>query len=517
MMMPVIQPKHISMLLAGMLENSDVINDVRVVGISMNSRMVQKGGLFLSLSLKMEQRCIYLQQALDAGVMAVVFDKEQPLSDKELSLLAEAGVNVYRVSNLAANAGEIAARFYEHPSQAVTIIAITGTNGKTSVSQFIAQALESLGHACGIVGTLGVGRIDSLQATGMTTPDPVTLQALLAGFRQHDVDTVVIEASSHALDQGRLNSIAIDVAVFTNLSRDHLDYHQDMSEYASAKKQLFDFVSLKAAVINAADEFGQTLISSIASMGDVSLITYSSQPDDLTSLQAKDIQTRCDGLHFSVIGESGSACIQSSLLGRFNVDNLLAALASLMAVDISFDLAVSAIKRCHSVQGRMQSYGGDSRPHVVIDFAHTPDALAQALQSLRTHMSPQAHLWCVFGCGGDRDTGKRALMGQCAESNADVVVLTDDNPRSEDNDAIIRDILSGISEPEKVYIEHNRELAITYALDHAESVDIVLVAGKGHEQYQEISGVKYPFSDADAVIKVLDAANDDLHSVGAKQ
>ena len=514
MMATSMKSHSLSTLLVGMLVEPSVLGDVNVLGISLDSRKIQPGWLFFSLAIDGVQRLDHLQQALSLGADVVLFDNEQPVTEQENIALAEAKVKAYPVKSLSNKVGEIAARFYGHPSLALTVIAVTGTNGKTSVSQFIAQALESLGITCGVIGTLGVGRINELNDIGMTTPNPVTLQAILADFCEQSIKYVVIEASSHALDQGRLNCVTLDVAVLTNLSRDHLDYHQDMASYAAAKKQLFDFASVKTAVINQADDFGQVLITDLESKDDITLLTYSSESAVLAaSIQAEDIQATIDGLHFNISGEFGSAIIKSPLLGRFNVDNLLATLASLLALNISFKQAINALSQCHPVEGRMQVYGGNKQPHVVIDFAHTPDALNQALQSLRTHVPVNGLLWCVFGCGGDRDTGKRALMGYGAEINADRVVLTADNPRSEENEDIVRDIVSDVTDLNKIHIEHDRQSAISYAVSNAKSKDIVLVAGKGHEQYQEIAGVKSPFSDAQAVTKALQAANDELHLI----
>ena len=510
--------KSIATLLVGMLSDPSVIDDVVVEGISLDSRNVQADWLFLSLSTEGFLRTKYLQQALSQGALVVLFESSQALTDDEMVALEHANASAYAVKNLSDKAAEIAARFYGHPSLALTVIAVTGTNGKTSVSQFIAQALESLEQPCGVIGTLGVGRVTDLKTTGMTTPDPVTLQAMLADFCQQAIKYVVIEASSHALDQGRLNSVAIDVAILTNLSRDHLDYHQDMAGYAAAKKHLFNFDSLNTAIVNSADDFGQTLIEDLAKRSNISLSTYSSQTEEIATLYASDIESTVNGLSFTLHSESGVAKIQSSHIGRFNVDNLLATSAYLLATGISFDNAVNAIQQCQAVDGRMQTYGTAQQTHIVIDFAHSPSALTQALQSLRTHVPENGHLWCVFGCGGDRDIGKRPLMGRAAELYADKVVLTDDNPRSEQSEAIISDILSGFEKPEKVQIEQDRKLAITNTILAAKTKDIILVAGKGHEQYQEITGVQHPFSDAKVVMQALQAANDDSHLLaGAKQ
>lgn len=493
-------------LLAGMLVDPSVLENCDVTAITLDSRQVQAGGLFLSLSKDEAQRLMHLEQAINLGVTVVLYELKEDLSSDEITALAKENIAAYAVRNLAEKAAEIAARFYGHPSLALTIIAVTGTNGKTSVSQFIAQSLELLGLPCGIVGTLGVGRIQALNSTGMTTPDPITLQGILAGFCQQNIQYAVIEASSHALEQGRLNSITIDVAVLTNLTRDHLDYHNTMDAYAAAKAQLFNIASVQTAVINNADTFGQTLITNLTAENTTNILSYNNQ-NSSADFYAENSHVTQRGVQFDLVSHFGSTVINSPLLGSFNIDNLLATIASLHAVNIAFKDIISVIGQCHSVDGRMQSYGSEQQVQCVIDFAHTPDALMQALTSLRTHVPEQGQLWCVFGCGGERDTGKRAEMGRSAEQYADKLVLTDDNPRSEDSAQIIKEILSGLIAPEKAYIEQDRKQAIKYAISHATSDDIVLVAGKGHEQYQEILGVQNPFSDKDIVIEML-AAND---------
>lgn len=504
------------MLLAGMLADPSGLEDIILTGLSLDSRDVESGFLFLSLAKDNQQREQNLKQALAADISVVLFDAEQVLSEQEMHLLEHAKVSAHPVKKLADKAGEIAARFYGHPSLALTILAVTGTNGKTSVSQFIAQALEFLGLPCGVIGTLGVGRITDLHYTSMTTPDPISVQKTLASFCQQGIQYAVIEASSHALEQGRLNSITIDVAVLTNLSRDHLDYHGDMAGYAAAKSKLFDFTSVKSAVINSADSLGQTLINALAERDNVDVMTYDSSDGGSADYQLSNIKLTSNGMSFELNSDLGFAKIDSPLLGQFNSENLLASLASLIAVDIPFEQAVTAIKQCHAVDGRMQSYGGNNQVNVVIDFAHTPDALTQALISLQAHIHANGDVWCVFGCGGDRDTGKRAEMGRAAEQYANKLVITDDNPRSEEPAMIVHDILQGIVKPEAVLIEHDRKLAITHAITHAKPVDIVLIAGKGHEQFQEVKGVKFPFSDSEVVIEMLQAANDDVNTLGGR-
>lgn len=504
--MMTINKQSLSSLLAGMLSDPSILEDTLVAGISLDSRQIAAGYLFLSLSNDQTQRQTYLEQALASGASVVLYDLKHDLTSNEITALAKQNIAAYAIRNLAEKAGEIAARFYGHPSLALTIIAVTGTNGKTSVSQFIAQSLEALGLPCGIVGTLGIGRVNALTSTGMTTPDPVTLQAVLADFCQQDINYAVIEASSHALQQGRLNSVTIDVAVLTNLSRDHLDYHKNMDDYAAAKAQLFNFSSVKTAVINSDDDFGQRLIDSLSATGNMTVLTYGKQNEN-ADFYAENDQTTQQGLQFDLVYQNKAIAINSTLLGQFNIDNLLAMTASLSALAIPAKDIINVVGQCHSVDGRMQAYGSEQQTQLVVDFAHTPDALMQALTSLRSHVPTSGQLWCVFGCGGDRDKGKRPEMGRCAEQYADNIVLTDDNPRTESPVAIVNDILSGISTPEKIHIEHDRKKAISYAVSHAHSDDIVLVAGKGHEKYQQISGVKQPFSDVDIVLEML-AAND---------
>lgn len=517
MTLPVINTKKLSDLLIGLIANDRAISDKSVSGLSLDSRKVQSDWLFLSLAQNVEQRSEYLQQALNLGASTILYDSETGLTAEQTQLVEQAQAEAYPIVLLAQNASEIAARFYDFPSDKMTVIAVTGTNGKTSVSQFIAQSLDFLGVECGVIGTLGVGKIGNLSSTGMTTPDPVLMQAVFAELYSQGCSHVVLEASSHALAQGRLNSVAIDVAILTNLSRDHLDYHNTMDEYALAKKQLFMFESLSTAILNTADEFGRSLIQDLVTNQSVRIMSYNAHKVDNSTLTATAIESHLSGMSFTISYQEQTAPIKSNLLGRFNVDNLLATLAGLVAIDVGFDKACLAIQQCHAVEGRMQTYSAQNQAEVVIDFAHTPDALTQALTSLRTHLPQQGVLWCVFGCGGDRDKGKRAVMGQCAEHYADKIVLTADNPRSENNHDIVAEILMGIKKPEVVHIEHDRQQAITFAVVHASQHDIVLVAGKGHEDYQEIAGKKIPFSDAKAVIKALQAANDDNHSIARFQ
>lgn len=507
--MNIISSRSVQSLLAGMVKDPSKLPELQIAGISLDSRNLDSDYLFLLLAKDAKSRETHLKQALTHKLGLVLFDMSEPLSDLEQQLLAQSNTVAMAVKELALKSSEIAARFHGHPSMALTVIAVTGTNGKTSVSQFIAQALEYLAIPCGVVGTLGVGRINSLNDTGMTTPDPVSLQGVLADFYHENIKHVVIEASSHALSQGRLNSVDVDVAVHTNLTRDHLDYHKTMAEYAESKSKLFDFISVRTAVINNADEFGQTLMAKLAAKSQVSLSSYS-RTESLSNVdfQAENVAMTTSGIEFDLVTTERRDRIHTQLFGEFNIDNLLATVASLNALNIQYADIVKAINECHSIEGRMEVLGGGEQATVVIDFAHTPDALAQALTSLRHHVDADAQLLCVFGCGGNRDNGKRQLMGAVVDKYADHYVITDDNPRDENPADIIADIVTGIESKAPVLIEHNRKLAITSEIKRARKGDIVLVAGKGHEQYQEVAGVKHAFNDKHVVKEALSAAND---------
>ena len=508
MMTSIVKPQSLMALLSDVVVDKSVLQECSLTDISMDSRRVAAGGLFLALAKNTVDREKHLRQALEKDIFAVLIDEQQPLTETELEMLNAAVVIAYSVDNLAEKAGFIAARFYGHPSADMTVIAVTGTNGKTSVSQFIAQALESMNKPCGVIGTMGAGRLCDLEMTGMTTPDPVTMQKLLARFQREGCDYVALEASSHALAQGRLNSVEIDIAVLTNLSRDHLDYHKTMANYAAAKKRLFDMDSVQYAVINADDAFGTDVISKLRK--NVTLLTYG-DAESQVNIRAAHISYKRDGVAFDARVNDTSVAVNLPVLGEFNVDNILAAIGVLTALGLNTEQCRDAINQCQAVSGRMQTYTQAGQPTVVIDYAHTPDALHQALRTLQVHLPDAGQLWCVFGCGGDRDRGKRPLMGKVAEREADQVIVTDDNPRTEDHLLIIEDILAGCDEPQKIRVELDRKLAITYAINHAETKDIVLVAGKGHESYQEINHVRYPFSDAAVVTAVFDA-----HAKGIK-
>lgn len=462
----------------------------QITSITTDSRKVQAGSLFLAYPGVHSDGRDYIAQAIQAGAVAVAWES------KDFVWNAAWQVANFAVPGLKDRVGEIAAEYYQYPSQKLDMIGVTGTNGKTSVSQWIAQALTIIGRKTAVIGTIGNGFVDAQHEASNTTPDAVLLQAMLADFAQHGADAVAMEVSSHGLHQGRVNGVTFDVAVLTNLSRDHLDYHQTMEEYAAAKQLLFSWQGLGMSILNADDAFGQSVASTLKTAGKP-LITYGLAQGEI---RGSNLQLHQYGLTMQVNTPQGNATINAPVLGRFNAYNVLAVLATLLALKINLQDAVSAIAKIKPVAGRMQQFGGNDKPLVVVDYAHTPDALEKVLATLREQTSGK--LICVFGCGGDRDAGKRPLMGAVTAKLADVLIVTSDNPRSEDPVSIIQQVVSGISKAHM--IEPDRAIAIKQAVHLAHTGDIVLVAGKGHEDYQEVAGVRTRFSDAEVAIAALD-------------
>jgi UDP-N-acetylmuramyl-tripeptide synthetase len=400
---------------------------------------------------------------------------------------------------LKAASGLIAAAYYEQPSQQLDVVAITGTNGKTSSAWWLAHALQNTGKRCAMVGTLGVGEVDHLEVTGMTTPDPVLLQARLRNMADAGVNACAIEASSIGLAEHRLDGTQVRVAMFTNFTQDHLDYHGDMASYWQAKLALFSWAGLQAAVVNVDDAQGAALAAQLQARSDLNVWTISCSANAAPSAQhivARHIQHGARGLCFEVVEGEESHALETQLVGYYNVSNVLGVIACLRALGHSLADAVQACRLLPAVPGRMQTVGETGEPLVVIDYAHTPDAVAQAVQALLPlAKSRGGALTCVLGCGGDRDAAKRPLMAAAAEQYAQHVVLTSDNPRSEHPQTILNQMLTGLHNAAKAIVIADRAQAIAQTVQHAHAHDVVLVAGKGHEDYQEISGVKYPFSD----------------------
>ncbi len=394
---------------------------------------------------------------------------------------------------LRAAAAPIAAAYFEEPSRQLQLVAVTGTNGKTSTAWWLAQALGKLGRRCGVVGTLGIGAPEALVFNGLTTPDPVLLQQQLRRFVDQGFVACALEASSIGIAEKRLDATHIDVAIFTNFTQDHLDYHESMQAYWACKEALFGWPGLAAAVLNIDDAKGLALS---AALMDSALDVWTVSVAGPARLEAQDIQQRVQVLGFDVVEGSARHRVSGATVGLYNVSNLLGVIAAMRAMGISLKDAAYAVSDLPSVPGRLEILALESLPLVVIDYAHTPDALEKVLLALRpVAQSRTGRLWCVFGCGGDRDALKRPLMAAVAQKNADQVVVTSDNPRSENAAAIISQILLGLTHADSVYVQADRALAISQTLALAQTGDIVLLAGKGHETYQEIRGVKQPFSD----------------------
>lgn len=478
---------------------------VRVTRLTGDSRDVRAGDVFVACPGAAVDARRFIPQAIAAGAAAVLWEKAG------FAWNAAWTVPNLGVTGLRALVGPLAAEVAGRPSEALWIAGVTGTNGKTSTSQWIARALETRGTPTAIVGTLGIGRIDApLDPDPNTTPDPIVLQTSLARFRDTGVEAVAMEVSSIGLDQGRANGVAFDCAIFTNLTRDHLDYHGTMEAYAAAKLRLFDCPTLTHAVVNLDDPLGVRIAAHLRGRG-VHRIGYSASGtaaavDCETLLVARGVVHSPAGLAFRLGLGDRTIAVETALVGGFNVANLLAVCGALLAHGVALDDAVALLATLPPVPGRMQRIGGGDAPSVIVDYAHTPDALEKVLHAARDLATAGGgRLTVVFGCGGDRDRGKRPLMGAVAARLADRIVVTSDNPRSERPEAIIDDIRPGLGGAAADAIV-DRAAAIRHAVDAAVAGDVIVLAGKGHEPYQEIAGVRHPFADALVARAALDAA-----------
>jgi UDP-N-acetylmuramoyl-L-alanyl-D-glutamate--2,6-diaminopimelate ligase len=486
----------------------DVPERVEVSDITQDSRSVTPGAAFLACQGRSHHGLAFVADAIAAGARAVLWEPSPGVSAPSL----DASIIVRAVPNLHAQLGYIADRFFDAPSAGMTIAGITGTNGKTTCAWLLAQALRYCGRRSAYLGTLGVGTPGALRELSHTTPDALTLQRELAGLRADGVDALAMEVSSHALDQNRCAGMRMHTAVFTNLTRDHLDYHGDMAAYGAAKAKLFNWPTLAARIINVDDPFGRELardrMSAAGALPSCLFLTSHRASEWITSgvdfVHTTAVEGRADGLALTIESSRGAGSLHSPLIGDFNVENLLAVLAVLLAWDVPLAVACSALERCGAPPGRMQSEGGGLAPLVLIDYAHTPDALSKALRAAREHC--EGTLWCVFGCGGERDAGKRGYMGQVAAQLADRIVVTDDNPRREDPRQIVAAIMEGViaaGAGARAAVQHDRAAAIRMAICKASRGDVVLVAGKGHEPYQLVGGLRQAFSDAVTVRQAL--------------
>ncbi|GAB6040203.1 UDP-N-acetylmuramoyl-L-alanyl-D-glutamate--2,6-diaminopimelate ligase [Endothiovibrio diazotrophicus] len=491
--------RHPGMRLSRLLEGFAAVPpalDCLVSGLAGDSRQVRHGDLFFARQGGGGHGLSHLEGALRNGAAAVAWEPAEGVATIAPAL---SGTPLIAVPGLSRRAGEIAARFYGEPASGLFTIGVTGTNGKTSVAAFVAQALNAGDGRCGLIGTVGYGLPGRMVEASHTTPDALRLHELLADFLARGADSVAMEVSSHGLAQGRVAGVAFDVALFTNLSRDHLDYHGDMAAYGAAKERLFLELTPACAVINADDPFGRQLLGQLAAKR-IECFGYSVEEKDECAIRGMVAQTD-RGMTIAVTSPWGEGVIESALLGRFNASNLLAALGALGCAGVAIDEACRRLSAVAAVAGRMERFGGGDQPLVVVDYAHTPDALAKSLEALRGHCG--GRLSCVFGCGGERDRGKRPEMGRVAERLADRVVVTDDNPRSEEGAAIVAEILAGMEHPEAATVERDRGRAIAAAVAQAAPGDVVLVAGKGHENYQQVGAERRPFSDCDAVRAAL--------------
>lgn len=470
---------------------AEISVDYQIEGLRLDSREIKSGEVFIALNGAVQHGLNHVRQALANGAVAVIYDPE---GVQDTSLIKDGFI---AIPNLSRHLGEIAARFYGHPSRKIEVIGITGTNGKTTCSQLLAQAIKD----CGVIGTLGWGRVGQLQTTLNTTPDALDVQYMLRVLAEDGQKTVAMEVSSHGLEQGRVNAVDFKGAVFTNLSRDHLDYHGNMEAYLQAKLGLFKNPALAFAVVNLDDannrDVLKTLHQRVKRWG---FSTLGHQANGVECVTASHIEHSANGISFDAHWSGKTARATTSVVGAFNLQNVLTVLCVLLAMDWPFETAVAQLSQLKAVTGRMESFGGTGKPAVIVDYAHTPDALEKVLIAAKG----KGELWTVFGCGGDRDKGKRPLMGRIAETYADHVFVTDDNPRSEASEMIIQDILTGCLS-NKISIINDRNAAITTVIQQANQDDCVVIAGKGHENYQEIKGVKIPFSDQAVVQQALAA------------
>jgi UDP-N-acetylmuramoyl-L-alanyl-D-glutamate--2,6-diaminopimelate ligase len=479
---------------------------VQVKHLVTDSRALKKGDVFVACPGEKTDGRQFIAQAILQGAAAVIWDVHNFVWDAAWT------VPNIGISDLRHNAGFLADDVYGEPSKALWMIGVTGTNGKTSTCHWIAQALNDAEKNCAMIGTLGNGFAHDLQASANTTPDAIRVHSLLADYLNKGARATAMEVSSHALAQGRVNGVRFDVALLTNLSRDHLDYHGDMENYAAIKRRLFDWQSLNYAVINLDDAFGAELALQLADKT-VEVIGYGMTDEALRLAERHGLRMvygvvldmGSHGMKVEVRSSWGAAVLCTQMVGRFNVSNLLGALGVLLVSDMTLDAAVASLNAVQPVTGRMQKLGGLNQPLVIVDYAHTPDALEKVLLALREAgqgANEAGQLICVFGCGGDRDRGKRAMMGRVAEKFADRCIVTSDNPRSEDAQQIIGEVIAGMSDGRHEVIS-DRSDAIAYAIARAGRTDIVLIAGKGHENYQEIKGVKHPFSDVSVATQSL--------------
>ncbi|MFN3233978.1 MAG: UDP-N-acetylmuramoyl-L-alanyl-D-glutamate--2,6-diaminopimelate ligase [Gammaproteobacteria bacterium] len=466
--------------------------DPEISGLQLDSRKVEPGNLFIAYPGETQDGRMHIAQAIRQGAAAVV---------QETGDITHSAIPIINIEDCRSKVGHIAKRYFDAPSQKLKVVGVTGTNGKTSCTHLIAQALNYCQNKAAVMGTLGVGFLDSLNNTGLTTPDAIAVQRGLADIVKAGGQAVAMEVSSHSLVQNRVNGVDFDVAVFTNLTRDHLDYHDTLEAYGAAKRKLFEQPGLRHAVINADDHFGQRLIRDFESS--LSVVAYGlSKPHAKQAVYVENPHFSSDGVEAKIITPWGSGFIKYQCIGDFNLSNLLVVISTLGSMGLPFNDLLALSPRLSGVPGRMEFVGGGDRPLGIVDYAHTPDALENVLRTAR--QNTKGKLICVFGCGGDRDRGKRPMMAKVSERYADLVVVTSDNPRTEDPESILRNICEGFSKNAPMMKVSDRAKAIQYAVNSAERGDVIVVAGKGHENMQIINNKKLPFDDRLELRKVLD-------------
>ncbi|MFZ7198378.1 UDP-N-acetylmuramoyl-L-alanyl-D-glutamate--2,6-diaminopimelate ligase [Avibacterium avium] len=464
--------------------------EVELTEMTLDSRSAKTGCLFVAIKGHQTDGRNYIPQAISNGASAVLFEADFP--EQHLTVQMEQGIPLIAYYELPQHLSRLAGQFYNDPSAHLTLVGVTGTNGKTTVAQLVAQWANLLGHKSAVMGTIGNGLLGQIKEAANTTGSAIEIQSTLAEFVQAGADFAAIEVSSHGLVQHRVEALKFAVAIFTNLSRDHLDYHHTMENYVAAKFRLFNELDCQHKVINADDPVGEQWLQQLPDAIAVSC-KADYQPTHKQWLKAEQVQFHNQGAIIHFTSSWGKGELHSPLIGAFNVSNLLFAFASLLALGYSLDELCQSAGQLQGVCGRMERLNAANQATAIVDYAHTPDALEKALQAARLHC--EGALYCVFGCGGDRDTGKRPQMAHIAEQFADFVIVTDDNPRTEDAEKIMQDIQAGFVDLSKVQIIHQRDQAIQQALKMAQPQDVVLIAGKGHEDYQIIGTTKLPFSD----------------------
>ncbi|MFS1702021.1 UDP-N-acetylmuramoyl-L-alanyl-D-glutamate--2,6-diaminopimelate ligase [Alteromonas sp. AMM-1] len=481
--------------------------DIRVQGLTLDSRDVTPKMVFVAVKGHQQDGRDFIPQAISLGARAILAEADDASEHGHITMREH--TVIMHFWGLRTLLSALAAAFYDYPANKLATIGVTGTNGKTSVVQLITQMKHRLGHRAASIGTLGSGiyRDEASYApasNGNTTPDAIYMQYLLAEFVQQEVQQVAYEVSSHALVQDRLKQVKTDIGVFTNLTRDHLDYHGTMDAYAEAKRALLNLPGMRRIVLNQADPASEAWQKAAADRIEVVWTNVLAEvPQNLPEQRycfATNVQYHANGCQFRLASSWGTTVVQVALLGAFNIANLMSATAALLCQGERFANVVSALEQVHAVPGRLEVFEFANNANVVVDYAHTPDALEKALSALRSHT--KGKVWCVFGCGGDRDKGKRPLMAQAAEAGADHLVITTDNSRSEQAQAIANDIKAGLTQPDLAMDIPDREQAIRYCLTHADKDDLILAAGKGHEDYQIIGKQRINYNERAVIARL---------------